>query len=550
MNIGRLSVIMVLGFIALKTGLSENKSMLVTQDESYWQAINAVRNDLKTPHNLRKQTGTMQYTRPDLPYSFSSAEGHFLIHYTLEGDSAVDSTCTNTAGVPDWVYEAAQIAERSYRLLIDTLGFQVPPVDDEASPETDLYIIDVGYDYAYTYPEAPVTSTPDQTDDYTAYTEIDNDYIGYATSGLAALQVTIAHEYFHVVQLGYNWFTSNNLSGAVDGDTYFLEWCSTWMEERSYPEVNDYYNYVYSFFYSPARSIWFYNYSYALGFFIRFILDQYGDDLLIKVWEKIKTDYAFESLQSVLADEYAADLAGLWNEFIYRCYFTGERYDPDLSLSTDAQDFPLLQIANTEEYIGTTEFNSTIKPFANIPYCITFGQDLRCGINASTDYENYFSGRYLLVKKDFGQISKAVVLNENQFVGDISDGDSLLIFMTNFHMDDSYPLTLTVAAVDDSFKIATKILTVYPNPYLPGDYENLMIDLQLGSITKAIKTNWFDLRGRNAYHKNFVGPYGIGLQSISFSSADLSGARLASGVYVLRIEVGSKIFNRKVLLLK
>jgi len=550
MNIGRLSVIMVLGLIALKTGLSENKSILVTQDESYWQAINAVRNDLKNPKNLRKQTGTMQYTRPDLPYSFSSAEGHFLIHYTLEGDSAVDSTCTNMAGVPDWVYEAAQIAERSYRLLIDTLGFQVPPVDDEASPETDLYIIDVGYDYAYTYPEAPVTSTPDQTDDYTAYTEIDNDYTGYATPGLAALQVTIAHEYFHVVQLGYNWFTSNNLSGAVDGDTYFLEWCSTWMEERSYPEVNDYYNYVYSFFYSPARSLWFYNYSYALGFFIRFILDQYGEDLLIKVWDKIKTDYAFESIQSVLADEYAADLAGLWNEFIYRCYFTGERYDPDLSLSTDAQDFPLLQVANTEEYIGTTEFNSTVKPFANILYCITFRQDLLCGINASTDYENYFSGRYLLVKEDIGQISKAVVLNENQFVGDISDGDSLLVFMTNFHRDDSYPLTLTVAAVDDSFKITTKILTVYPNPYLPGDYENLMIDLQLGSITKAIKTNWFDLRGRNAYHKNFVGPYEIGLQSISFSSADLSGARLASGVYVLRIEVGSKIFNRKVLLLK
>jgi hypothetical protein len=33
-------------------------------------------------------------------------------------------------------------------LLIDTLGFEAPPVDDQSSPETDLYILDVGYDYA------------------------------------------------------------------------------------------------------------------------------------------------------------------------------------------------------------------------------------------------------------------------------------------------------------------------------------------------------------------------------------------------------------------
>jgi len=549
MKIGRLAVIMVCGLAALKTGLSENKSILVTDDDSYWQAINAVRNDLKTPPNLRKQTGTLQSNRPDLPYSYQSTEGHFLIHYTLTGNDAVDPTVTNSDGVPDWVYEAAQIAERSYRLLIDTLGFEPPPVDDVASPETDIYVIDVGYDYAYTYPDSPVTSTS-RPYDYTAYTEIDNDYVGYATPGLAALQVTIAHEYFHVVQLGYNWFTSNNLSGAVDGDTYFLEWCSTWMEERSYPEVNDYYNYVYSFFYSPARSLWFSNYSYALGFFIRFILDRYGEDLLVKVWEKIKTDYAFESLQSVLTDDYAVDLAELWNEFIYRCYFTGERYDPDLALSSDARDFPLLQIINTEEFDGTIEFNSTVKPFASTPYCIIFGQDLLCGINTSTDYENYFSGRYLLVKKDIGQITKTVVLNENQFVGDLSDGDSLLIFMTNFNIDDSCPLVLTVAAVGDSFKIATKLLKVYPNPYLPGEHDNLKIELQLGAITKTIKANWFDLRGRNAYYENFDGPYGIGIQTISFSSAEISGARLASGVYLLRIEAGSKIFNRKIILLK
>jgi hypothetical protein len=546
------TVVPVLILIAFNSGFPGNKSLLDSAADSYWQSVVAVRSDLAAPRNLQKQAGTAAYTRPDLPYSYLSADGHFLIHYTLEGNDAVDSTCTNSDGVPDWIYESARIAERTYRLLIDTLGFDAPPVDDASSPQTDLYVINVGWDYAYTYYENPVTSTP-RPYDYTAYTEIDNDYAGYATPGIAALQVTIAHEYFHVVQLGYGWWQNNGLPNSgqwSQDDQYFLEWCSTWMEERAYPDVDDYIQYSYAFFYKPNRSLWNYYYAYSLGIFMRFILDRFGDDLLVKVWEQMKTDFAFESLQQILTNDYGVALVDLWNEFIYRCHYTGEHYDSVLSLSDDARNFPGLQITDSSVNDGTVEFDKPISPFANLPYQVTFGQNFLCGINASTTNADNLLGRYLLIKPNYGDFTDTMIINENQYVGNVSIGDTLVIFLTNQNMDDSCEVVLTVAELSDQFEIVSKILKIYPNPYLLGNYDNLKIDLKIGISTQTIKTTWLDLRGRKVYKKNFDGQYNLGSNTISFNSDDLQSARLASGVYILQVEIGNSLFSKKILLLK
>jgi len=235
MKIVRQLTFTIVCLIVVEQALAIDQIEIIATDESYWQALNAVKNDLRPPRELLKQPVVgYKYSRPSLPLSYQSAGSHFLIHYTLEGYDAVDSTTTNADGVPDFVYETAQAAERSYSLLIDTLGFQSPPVDDIFSRETDIYIINLGgAAYAYTYDENPVQAT-DRPYDYTAYTVIDNDFVGYLTTGLNGLRVTVAHEFFHVVQLGYNWWEGNRLAnsggGRTSADDYFLEWCSTWFE--------------------------------------------------------------------------------------------------------------------------------------------------------------------------------------------------------------------------------------------------------------------------------------------------------------------------------
>ena len=179
-----------------------------------------IKHDLVLP-GLPKESPQVLYQRPVLPQVYNAAEGHFQFHYTNTGTDAVAQVYTNPDGVPDFIYEAGRCAERVYRLLIDTLGFQPPPSDGIDGDATDIYVKNWGGSaYAYTYPENEVTATP-RLYDYTAYTVIDNDYYEYFTAGLNGLRVTLAHEYFHVVQLGYNWWQSNNLPGATNGDTYF-----------------------------------------------------------------------------------------------------------------------------------------------------------------------------------------------------------------------------------------------------------------------------------------------------------------------------------------
>ncbi|MFH1212894.1 MAG: hypothetical protein V1681_02305, partial [Candidatus Neomarinimicrobiota bacterium] len=108
--------LVILSMICLVSRLNNlyagNKlSVFPADSDSAWQAINAVKNDLIHPRELRKQQGAMLYTRPtDLPNTYPSAAGHFLIHYTLTGNNAVDSTVTNEDNVPDFVYETGQIA--------------------------------------------------------------------------------------------------------------------------------------------------------------------------------------------------------------------------------------------------------------------------------------------------------------------------------------------------------------------------------------------------------------------------------------------------------
>ncbi|HPC35491.1 MAG TPA: T9SS type A sorting domain-containing protein [Candidatus Marinimicrobia bacterium] len=549
----------ILCLVVAKQALAIDQFDRIAADESYWQALVAVKNDLRPSRELLKQP-TVGYKdlRPTLPFSYRSAQGHFLIHYTLEGNDAVDATITNADGVPDFVYETARAAERAYSLLIDTLDFQPPPIDDESTPEIDFYIINLGgAAYAYTYNENPVQSTPDRPYDYTAYTVIDNDFAGYPTIGLNGLRVTVAHEFFHVVQLGYNWWENNGLTnsggGRTSADDYFLEWCSTWFEERAYPEVNDYLFYVGAFFNSPLKSLWNYDYAYALGAFLRFMLDRYGENLLVKVWEEIKTNYAFESLQAVLADDYNADLADLWNEFYLRCYFTGERYDPDWALSSDAMQFPLLQIPATNKVVFTESavFTPSIEPFACVPYQVVFDQNWLCGINVNSSTPENFLGRYLFIKNQTGKIAETLSLNQNLLVGNAANNDSLLIFMTNSSKATTPNLTVTISEVSDEFRIASTIKNVYPNPYSPGKSENLIVDLQVGQIVNSIKTNWFDLTGRNVFQKNFDnGLIKIGNYSLSFSSDELRQAQLASGVYIMQIAIGSKNLTRKILLLK
>ncbi len=87
-----------------------------------------------------------------------------------------------------------------YRFEVEYLGYLPPPADNSAGGDDkyDVYIQDqpAGL-YGYTEPENKVGGT-----NWTSFLVIDNAYVGYYSSGIDGMLVTVAHEFHHGIQVG------------------------------------------------------------------------------------------------------------------------------------------------------------------------------------------------------------------------------------------------------------------------------------------------------------------------------------------------------------
>lgn len=277
--------------------------------------------------------------RPVLPDNILSPGRRFRIHYTTTGADKVDPADNNRNKIPDFVDWAAKYFDHTHKIIVDSLGYQPPPPDSSGSgKEYDVYIISLKGVYGITTLEEFV---PGKQDAYSSYIEVDNDFIGFfKTQPLEALMVTTAHEYFHAVQLGYRY---------RDEDKFFLEMCSTWMEDLIYDQVNDYTQYLDSFFSNINYPFYYTNdlFEYASCLWIHMITRKYGTDAIRKIWDYIPFQTAFAAMQSILV-EYGTTFSrelisfGLWN------YFTKSRADT-INYYPEGHLYPEVKFKKTNE---------------------------------------------------------------------------------------------------------------------------------------------------------------------------------------------------------
>ncbi len=529
----------------------KNKSQI--EHVQGFDSARAIKSMLIHPEQRAKILGKAVWERPELPYEYITPEGNFKIHYTTSGYNAVESTTTIVENVPDWVYETGKTAERAYRILVDTLGFQPPPPDNNIDgAEIDIFIKNwSGSYYALTIfdDDTRVTTTP-RPYDYFSYMIIDNDYIegNYYTHGLDALHVTVSHEFFHMIQLGYNLYDSNGLAGCSNGDVYFFEWNSVWFEERACPDVNDYYGYLSDFFYNPTNSMWSSQCCYSLGIFLRFILDKYGEDLLIKVWDKIKYKYAFQALQETLKKEEGIELSQVWNEFCRSCYYTGQRFDENLSPSPDARDFPLLRFPDMNSACLADEvtFNINAMPFSTNPFRVTFEKNQFVGIEKPQDENDSFIGSFIFDLFFSNDVISNLSFNNDRFIGEARTRDTLAIFFTNTSNKLSYDFSLTVSEFPDTIQIPTKFISLYPNPIRIDAKYDFQVEIQLGEILDCLTFYIFDLRGRRIFKKKITAEnLNFGVTNLTISFNEIQRLNLSSGIYFTVIKAGSKRITRK-----
>ncbi len=201
--------------------------------------------------------------RPTLPQFIDSPRGWFRVHFATTGPDAVPPADADQNNIPDYVQEAVLALDRSWEIQQRYQAPPQPPSDGMAggSPAVDVYLRDLskagpsgaGY-YGITIPDSVVSSLPGRWPRFTTWMEVDNDFAAgdtnvygdtiFATTGIAGLRITCAHELHHVVQLAQ--------VGNANVQFMLYEQMATYMELVCYPAYDDWRIYASKFFRDPA----------------------------------------------------------------------------------------------------------------------------------------------------------------------------------------------------------------------------------------------------------------------------------------------------------
>jgi hypothetical protein len=181
------------------------------------------------------------YTVPQAPRSPACGR-HFCVHWVAEGIDAPNLADAGADGVPDFVDQVLKIAEHVHAVENGKLGWREPRSDGRRggrNGKTDIYLSQIGGQlFGYAAPDRGQASRQHRIPRRLhGYLVLDNDYSAFEFPGtrpLDDLEVTLAHEYDHILQFGYDAFQ----------DPWFAESTAVWMEDQVYNGINDYLRYV------------------------------------------------------------------------------------------------------------------------------------------------------------------------------------------------------------------------------------------------------------------------------------------------------------------
>lgn len=527
------------------TGLPIKSGTFILQEiRANWDQISPYYQQLLAPY----------FQRPKLPDHIVSPGGKFRIHYTTDGTDRVNPEDLNSNGTPDYVERAAEYFDHTHSIIVDNLGYKPPAPDSGgAGNEFDIYLISLSRTYGITYLEETV---PGNGNAYSCYIEVDNDFSGFeGISPLQALMVTAAHEYFHAVQVNYYY---------RDDDVFFMEMCSTWMEDFIYDEVNDYLNYIknffadinYPFFYTNGS--WF---EYASCLWIHMIVKKYNPDVIREIWELIPKKKAFTAIQEMLikyGTTFNQELAsfGLWN------YFTGSRADT-VNYYPEGNLYPEVKVDRDndikEETITFIEWMRKLSSAYFRIYDTIHGDEIGLIVtnfaipeknNLKTDQDTlvitiisvsdvqsrdstFFRKNNLIRLTDNIGVKLSVKLEEDWFaqavVTDINFNNKIIQFFPPFFIDESEKRNF--------------INNIYPNPFVIDLNEPLFInsvisDKAAGELAiytsegRLVIKNKFKASSQNYYIFNWDG-------------RNQNGELVSNGIYIALLRVGGFVDMKK-----
>lgn len=216
---------------------------------------------------------------------------HFQIEYSELVGTQPDS---DRDGVPNLVESIAEMAEDSWDVIVDEMGYENPIESDIGRL---LLLLDDTNEYLI--PGAlGITGLLTNEDPYMAIDPwLDEDY----------LRVTVSHELFHAIQFGYDSSFALNYQGIN-----WAEATAVWAEEQVYDSIDDYVNYLEDFYEYPDYSVFASTapddtlFQYALNIWPIYLSERYGTGFIREIWENyfdssLREDSVYKVFEAVNA---------------------------------------------------------------------------------------------------------------------------------------------------------------------------------------------------------------------------------------------------------
>ena len=462
--------------------------------------------------------------RPSLDNTLISPSGNFLIHYNDYYE-----------GIIDFANEVATAADSSQRYTVDIMNFRNHIPDSDML--YDIYIKQLpNGSYGWNCPDG---------NDGASWVVIDDDYIGanYSTSGLDAMKISIAHEYFHAIQRAYVPVPGQN--------SFFYELSSIWIEDLIYPDINDYIffsQYGDDYFSNPERNMNSYN-GYGLGLYGHYLNEIYDNQIMQRIWEEysfisqndnLDNESVFDAIDSVLDNgvfNYNSTFVDTWLDFNSRNLFNGIQ-NSEFHYYSDQFSFnPIstnpVQI-DTIQSISRTLNNRSVKINSFYPYDISI-INIQNNSNSNTVKGN------ICILSDHNSIDNI----GNSFQTDIISSNDVLnaVYISDLNSNES-EILLSSTFLDLNF---SENIYIYPNP--TDEEGNLTLRFNSGIKSENILLKLYNLNGKLLKNVN-LGSINYTTDDYNIKTVNLFNKNFSSGIYILSFHIENKIVNKKVTLLK
>jgi hypothetical protein len=211
------------------------------------------------------------------------------VHWTNGGGDAPAPGDGNGDGIPNQVEETLAAAATSWDVIVNDLGFRAPLPDgrsrfDGGSTDFDIYLADTGDKNLAGYTSSDDPRLSDASDykfrDVSAFMVVDNDFraeqfkFGSAEDNM---KVTVAHELFHASQFAYD----------HNEDRWLTEGTATWVEDEVFDGIDlNRRALSKSPIGIPTTALDFARngHEYGSWLFFRYLSEQYGKDIIRRVW--------------------------------------------------------------------------------------------------------------------------------------------------------------------------------------------------------------------------------------------------------------------------